>query len=460
MRVHSSADPSVTECLGAWLSKLDPVVVPPAAVTTARRLVMDVLGLCVAARHEDYVRAILGATDRAGTCTAIGHNGGFGALDAALVNGTAAHGEDFDDTFEGGPVHAGAVVVAAVLACCEREGLDGDRFLLGVASGAELMCRLGLVTPQAIHAAGFHPTAVLGTLAATGAVSAALRLDARQTVDAIGVAGSMAAGIIEYLAEGTWTKRMHAGWAAQAGIRAALMGRSGFLGPRTVLEGTHGFFRAFAPSGKPDFSLLRDGLGERWLMQDIAFKPYACGTMTQPYIDCAIALAKRGVEAAQINTVVCKVGEGTVHRLWDPLAIKHAPPTPYAAKFSTPFCMAVAFFDRCAGLGQFTESRIRDPAVLGLARKIRYVIDPQNEYPVNFTGHLRATLRDGTVHELTQNHMRGGSRAPLPDAEFERKFVDNALHGGWSKPAVERARVWCADMFNVGAVAAATSFRQ
>jgi 2-methylcitrate dehydratase PrpD len=298
------------------------------------------------------------------------------------------------------------VVVPAVLAACEREGLHDDRF----ASGAELMCRLGLVTPPAIHAAGFHLTAVLGTLAPTGAVSAALWLDARQTVDAIGVAGSMAAGIIEYLAEGTWTKRMHAGWAAQAGMRAALMGRGGFLGPRTVLEGTHGFLKAFAPSGKPDFALLLDGLGERWLMQDIAFRPYACGTMTQPYIDCAIALAERGVESAQINAVVCKVG----HRLWEPLAVKHTPPTPYAAKFSTPFCISVAFFDRCAGLGQFTESRIHDPAVLGLARKIRYESDPENEYPANFTGHLHATLHDGTVHELTQNHMRGGSLAPLP----------------------------------------------
>ena len=154
MGAHISADPSMTESLGAWLSRLDPVAVPPAAVATARRLVMDMLGLCVAARHQDYVRAVLGATDRGGPCTAVGHRGGFGAFDAALINGTAAHGEDFDDTFEGGPVHAGAVVVPAVLACCEREGLDGGRFLLGVASGAELMCRLGLVTPQAIHAAG------------------------------------------------------------------------------------------------------------------------------------------------------------------------------------------------------------------------------------------------------------------------------------------------------------------
>lgn len=453
-------DPAVAERLGAWLSGLGPAAVPPAAVAMARRLVMDVLGLCVAARREDYVGATLAATDRGGACTAFGHAGGFSAFDAALVNGTAAHGEDFDDTFEGGPVHSGAVIVPAVLAACEREGLGGDRLLLGVASGAELMCRLGLVTPKAIHSAGFHPTAVLGALAAAGAVAAALGLGARQTADAIGIAGSMASGIIEYLAEGTWTKRMHAGWAAQAGIRAALMARGGFLGPRTVLEGTHGFFKAFAPSRKPDFSLLLDGLGSRWVMQDIAFKPYACGTMTQPYIDCAIALAERGVDPTEIDDIVCKVGEGTVHRLWEPLAVKHAPPTPYAAKFSTPFCMAVAFFDRRAGFGQFSEARIHDPAVLGLARKIRYEIDPSNEYPANFTGHLRATLRDGTVHELDQGHMRGGSRAPLPDAELERKFLDNALYGGWNEAAAARARAWCDTLFDPGAVRTAAAFRE
>jgi 2-methylcitrate dehydratase PrpD len=459
MATSPSAEPAVAERLGSWLAELDPAAVPPTAAAMARRLVMDVLGLCIAARNEDYVGATLGATDRGGSCTALGHSGGFSAFDAALVNGTAAHGEDFDDTFEGGPVHSGAVIVPAVLAACEREGLGGDRFLVGVASGAELMCRLGLVTPKAIHSAGFHPTAVLGALAAAGSVAATLRLDARQTTDAIGIAGSMAAGIIEYLAEGTWTKRMHAGWAAQAGIRAALMARGGFLGPRTVLEGAHGFFTAFAPSRKPDFSLLLDGLGQRWVMQDIAFKPYACGTMTQPYIDCAIALAERGVDAAEIDEIVCKVGEGTVHRLWAPLAVKHAPPTPYAAKFSTPFCMAVAFFDRRAGFGQFTDARIQDLAVLGLARKIRYEIDPQNEYPANFTGHLRATLRDGTVHEIDQGYMRGGSRSPLPDVELERKFLDNALYGGWSQPATERARIWCDEMFTGGGVAAAARFR-
>ena len=265
--------PPLAEQLGAWLASCDAATLPRQTQETARRLLLDVAGLCIAARQTDYVAATLASVDGGGACTAIGHFGGFDAFGAALVNGTAAHGEDFDDTFEGGPVHAGAVVVPAVLAACERERLGGDRLLVGIVTGAELMCRLSLVAPKATHAAGFHPTAVFGALAAAGGVSAALRLPSPAIASALGIGGSMAAGIIEYLAEGASTKRMHAGWAAQSGVRAALMARGGFIGPRTVLEGHHGFYRAFAPSAKPDFEPLHSELGRNWLMQQIAFKP-------------------------------------------------------------------------------------------------------------------------------------------------------------------------------------------
>ncbi|MES2187158.1 MAG: MmgE/PrpD family protein [Pseudomonadota bacterium] len=452
--------PALAEQLAHTITGLYGTRLPEKTVEMARRLVLDVLGLCVATRSEDYIQAILGTVEPGGTCTAFGHQGAFNAYDAALINGTAAHGEDYDDTFEGGPVHSGAVVVPAVLAACEREGLGGDALLLGVAVGAELMCRLALPAPRATHKAGFHPTAVMGALAAAAGVSAALRLDAKQIASALGIAGSMASGIIEYLAEGTSTKRVHAGWSAQSGIRAALLARGGFAGPRTVLEGTHGFYQAFAPSVKPALNLLMDGFGQEWVMQTIAFKPYACGTMTQPYIDCAIKLAESGVKAGEIKDILCKVGEGTVHRLWETLAVKHRPPTPYAAKFSTPYCMAVGFFDRRAGFGQYTEARVRDEQVLALAAKIRYEIDPANEYPKNFTGHLRATLNDGRVVEIEQPHMRGGARDPLPAAELQEKFVDNLVYGGWSPDQAKQARQWCDEVFQQPTMDGAARFRQ
>jgi 2-methylcitrate dehydratase PrpD len=436
--MKGTIDTSASEHLADWLAAVTDNALPRAVDKVVRRLVVDVVGLCVAARHQDYVAATLAAVDRGGPCTAIGHDGGFDAFGAALVNGTAAHGEDFDDTFEGGPVHAGAVAVPAVLAACEREGLSGARAAAGIAAGVELMCRLSLVAPMGAHKAGFHPTAVFGALAAAGGAGVAMGLERDALVSALGIAGSMASGIIEYLAEGTWTKRMHAGWAAQSGLRAALMARGGFKGPRTVLEGTHGFYKAFAPSVAPDFAPLLTDLGQRWVTEDLAFKPYACGTMTQPFIDCALALARSGIQADAIVAIECEVGEGTVHRLWEPLGVKHRPPTPYAAKFSTPYCMAVGFFDGRAGFAQFTDARIADATVLALAEKIRYRINPHDEYPRNFSGHLRATLRDGSTAEFRQPHMRGGAREPLGDAEVSAKFIGNAVHGGLSQEQAER----------------------
>jgi 2-methylcitrate dehydratase PrpD len=430
--------PTVAETLADWLATVRADRLPSTTVETCRKLFLDVVGLCVSARREPYVQAALAAVEP-GACTAVGHASGVDAFGAALINGTAAHGEDYDDTFEGGPVHSGAVIIPAVLAICEREQLGGENALAAIAAGVELLCRMSLVAPKAVHKAGFHPTAVFGAMAASAAAARALGLDRAQTVSALGIAGSMASGIIEYLAEGTWTKRMHAGWAAQSGIRAALMARGGFLGPRTVFEGAHGLYRAFAPSLSPNFEPLLDELGSAWLLDSVAFKPYACGTMTQPFIDCAIALAAQ-VRADDIVDIVCEVGEGTVHRLWEPLVVKHRPQTPYAAKFSTPFCMAIGFLDGKAGLAQFTEARIADPAAQALAAKIHYEINPADEYPKNFTGHLRATLKNGEVREIRQPYLRGGAHAPLTTAEIERKCLDNTVYGGWPLERAETLR--------------------
>jgi 2-methylcitrate dehydratase PrpD len=351
------------------------------------------------------------------------------------------------------------VIVPAVLAVCEREQMNGARLLTGIATGVELLCRLSLVAPTATHRACFHPTAVFGAVAAAGAAAAAMRLPPDAIASALGIAGSMASGIIEYLAEGAWTKRMHAGWAAQSGVRAALLARGGFLGPRTVFDGTHGFYRAFAPSMTPNFDPLVADLGERWVMDDVAFKPYACGTMTQPFIDCAIRLAESGVRAEDVREIVCAVGEGTVHRLREPLEVKRRPPTPYAAKFSTPYCIAVGFFDRRAGFSQFVESRIRDEEVIALASKIRYRINPADEYPRNFSGHVRAELTDGTIREFRQPHMRGGAHAPLTAEEIEAKFMDNVRYGGWDTARATRFLDLSRMIFSAPSLDAVREFR-
>ena len=422
---------SVAEHLAERVATLRVEKLPPTVRRKCEDLLIDVAGLCVAACDTDYISSAIAGCDDEGPCTALGHARTFSAASAAFINGTAAHGEDFDDTFEGGPVHAGAVIVPAVLAVCERHRSEGRAALLGIAVGTEVMCRLSTVIPKAVHKAGFHPTAIFGVMGASAGVSAALGLNAKQIVDALGIAASFAGGIIEYLAEGAWTKRLHPGWAAQSGIRAALLARGGFLGPRTVFEGVHGLFHGFAHTTQGDYEALTGDFGKKWVTETLAFKPYPCGTMAHPYIDCAKRLAARGIKAGDVKEIVCEVAEGTVHRLWEPLVDKQRPPNGYAAKFATPFILATGFVRGGVGLEAFTDHAVHDKDVLAVASKVRYVVDPDNPYPNNFTGHIRAVLNDGSVVEERQPHFRGGAKEPLTRADIEEKFTFNVRHGGW-----------------------------
>jgi 2-methylcitrate dehydratase PrpD len=251
----------------------------------------------------------------------------------------------------------------------------------------------------------------------------------------------MASGIIEYLAEGASTKRMHPGWAAQAGLRAVELARAGFDGPRTVWEGTHGFLNGFAHTTEGAWNRLTGDFGERWVSQTIAFKPYPCGTMIHPYIDCTRRLARAGVNPNDIAAILCETAEGYVHRLWEPAAVKSHPPNAYSAKFSVPFCVGYALLHGAVGLEAFTEENARDARIAALAAKVAYVIDPDNPYPDEYTGHVRITMKDGRVLEERQPHLRGGHREPLSRADIEEKFRGNCAFGGWDR---ERSDAWLA----------------
>ena len=437
---------TLAESFARFLAGLTLADISAPARAVALRDLVDAAGLCLAARKETYVRQVLDGWDSDGPCTALGHAHGLDGGGAALVNGVAIHGEDFDDTLEGAPIRVGAMVIPAVLAAAERHGLSGERALIGIVAGMEAVCRLNHVAAGHMHRACFHPVGVIGALGAAAGTGAALGLPPRQLAMAFGIAASMASGIIEYLTDGAWTKRLHPGWAAQSGYKAALLARTGFFGPRTVFEGGHSFFKAFAPTATPDYSHLTEGLGQDWYMARVVFKPYACGTMIHPYIDCTRRLAQQGIRGEEIESIVCETGEGLVHRLWEPLAAKHRPPSGYAAKFSMPYCMAVGFYEDDAGLAQFSDEKAQDERILALARKISYVIDPDNEYPRNYTGHIKVTLKNGEVVEVRQPHMRGGQHEPLSDDEIVEKFFSNAAHGGWPRERAEALLAFCQDL--------------
>ena len=204
---------------------------------------------------------------------------------------------------------------------------------------------------------------------------------------------------------------------------------------------------------------MTEGLGDEWQMAKIAFKPYACGTMLHPFIDCAIRLARDGVVAADVREVVCRVGEGTVHRLWEPLAEKRTPTTAYSAKFSGPFAVALGLSSRPRAWSSSPRPRSATRPCSRLAAKVRYEIDPDNEYPRNYTGDVRVMLADGSVREAHQPYLRGGVREPLGRAEIVAKFRANAAHGGWPESEVRRLEAWCERLFEQDDLGGLAAFR-
>ena len=430
--------------------------VPASVVARARLLVLDTLGNCLAATGEDFGRSITETAARLGgppESTLLGSGARVGAPSAVLANATLAHGLDFDDTREDAIVHTGCVAVTAALAAAEAAGASGREALTASIAAVEVMCRIGLAVPGAFHARHFHPTAITASFAAAAAAARIRRLSEDQLVQAFGVCGSQASGIIEYLADGTWTKRLHPGWNGHAGMIATVLAETGFTGPDTVLEGGHGLYAAFA--GGHDAARL-DGLlaslGKTWELAELTFKPYPCGSIAQPYMDCAMRLrTQHRIAPGEIRAITCRTAAGPLPRLWEPLASKHAPPNGYAAKFSLPYLVAVILVKGRAGLAEFEDHAVRDPAVLDVTRKVTYLIDPAIDYPRQFVGDVEIAVTDGRVLRERQDRPRGGPDAPLTREELEAKFRGNA--GALPPARVERA-IRLVDSLDTGATLA------
>jgi 2-methylcitrate dehydratase PrpD len=422
---------SVARRLARFVIALEFKDLPAPVIDQAGLLTLDTLGCCLAASRYDFGRAARATAERLGgkpESAVVGSRVRVAAANAVLANSTLAHGLDFDDTREDAIVHTGSVAVPTSLAVGEATGASGRAALTAVVAAVEVMCRVGLAVPGKFHARHYHPTALTGTFAAAAAAGKLYGLTEDELVRAFGICGSQTAGIIEYLADGTWTKRLHPGWSAHAGIIAALLAQSGFTGPESVFEGEHGFYRAFAGDVQTErLDELLTSLGRVWELEHLTFKPYPCGSIAQPYMDCALRLRdSRGVRAEDIVEIRCRTAAGPVPRLWEPLASKHAPQNGYAAKFSLPYLLAVILTRGRASLAEFEDDVVRTPEILAVASRVSYEVDPTIDYPRQFVGHLRVRLKDGRVVEEWQDHPRGGPDSPMAPGEIEAKFRGNA----------------------------------
>ena len=418
-----------SETIGRFAGELKLADVPPAVVEKAKLVFLDTLGIALASSTMDFGLMAINVARKLGGPKAsllIGTSDRVAAANAVIANGTLAHGLDYDDTLEEAIVHTGCCAGITALAAGEEVGATGAAVLEAAIVGTEVLCKVGLVAPGKFHARGFHPTAICSTFGAAAAAGKLYGLNVNQWVDAFGLCGSQSSGIIEYLADGTWTKRIHPGWSAHGGVIATLLAKEGFRGPAKVLEGTHGFFSAFGGKNDYDFEKILE-LGQRWEIPRLTFKSYPCGSISHPYMDCALRIKqKHSPHPDQIMEVICRTAEGPVHRLWEPLANKQKPVSSYGAKFSLPYSIAVMLIRGRAGLEEFSESAIRDPELLALAAKVRYEVDPTIDYPRHFEGHVQVKMQDGHVFTEDQLHPRGGYEDPLPPEEVEAKFRANA----------------------------------
>lgn len=411
------------EQLSEWSAALEFERLPEEVVAAAKLHLLDAVGCGLAALALDQLGAARAVALEIGgepEASALGLPRRVGAGAAALANGSMMHALDFDDTHEVAIVHSSAVVAATVLAVGEARGASGAEALAAAVAGYEIGARIGLAAPGELHRRGFHPTSVCGVFAAAAAAARLRGLSAAQTANALGIAGSQASGLMEFLADGSQTKPLHAGWAAFAGITAAALAAHGATGPVSVLEGRFGLLASHL--GEFDASALTAGLGERWETTEIAFKPYPSCHASHAVLD---AVVNAGIRAEDPGEIVALVpGAVAVELVLEPAARKRRPATPYDAKFSLPYCAGALLVHGELGLESFTPEAIADPRILAIADRVSYEVvgfEGGNE----LSGGVRATVAGRPVEAIVLR-PRGGPANPLEDAEIEAKFTRNA----------------------------------
>ncbi|AMM22556.1 2-methylcitrate dehydratase [Frondihabitans sp. PAMC 28766] len=429
---------TLSETLAVFAARTGYDDLPEDVVESVKMRVLDTLGICAAAAPLDTSRAARRwASDQGGNpqATAVGVPDKLPASLAAFVNGVLAHSLDYDDTHLPSVLHPSASVIPAALAAAEMHHTDGRTLIRGIAIGLEVCVRLGMAGydeaagNSTFFENGQHATSICGAMG--GAVAAAIVAGAEHSiVDVLGVAASMASGIIESNRTGGTVKRIHCGWAAHAAVSAVELVRYGLTGPPTVLEGRFGFFQAWL-HGNYTPSAITDGLGDNWCVPGIFFKPYPANHFTHAAVDAAAALRRSGIDLDSIDRLVLGVPAPNFPTIGDPIEVKRSPETGYMAQFSGPYAVVAGLLGGGGlevGLDDYTDALARDPARRSLMQKVDVEIDAECTaiFPREFPATLTAHLSDGTTVTQKVLTTRGGPARPLSFDELNQKFRDNA----------------------------------
>ena len=398
--------------------------VPDAVRDVTRRYVLDWLGSTIGGstmQPPTIVREVVEALGGHEQATVIGSPQRTSAPLAALANAAASHVLEMDDLDRGSVYHPAAPTVATALALGESEGVTGDAFLDAVAVGYEVGIRVGEAL-GGTHYDFWHTTGTAGTLGAAAAAARLLGLDEAAARNALGSAGTMTAGLWEFLADGAMSKQLHPGKAAHDGILAALLAQRGFTGASKILEGPKGLLAAMSEDARPE--MLTDGLSieqPHWRVEGVSFKVHASCRHTHPAVDAALALrARPDFDLDAIDRIHVRVYRAALGLLEGV-----EPTTPYAAKFSLPFCVAAALRFGELGLARFTDETVADAETLALADRITFAPDEELSalYPSRWPSILEATLKDGATVVERIDQPRGDPDTGITNADLVEKFV-------------------------------------
>jgi 2-methylcitrate dehydratase PrpD len=430
--------PHYTRDLVDFLAALKPSGLPAAVFDRARYLLLDYLGVAIrgsCAESSAPVYRMIERIGAPGSATVIGKGTRTLPCYAALANGTAAHAIELDDTHNAGSIHLGVVMFSTALALAETlRDVPLDQFFTAVAAGYEAAARIAMaVRPKEHYLLGFHPTSTCGVFGAAVTASKLLGLTADQMLSAVGIAGSMASGSLEFLADGAWTKRLHPGPAAQNGMQAAMLAAEDFRGPSRILEGRDGFLRGYSRRPLPD--LLTGDLGKSFEILRTSVKPHACCRYMQGPIDAILALVhEHNIRPAQVRQIEVAVLEAGWPLVVEPRAQKYKPQSVVEAQFSMPYGAAVAVIDRAAGFDQFSEARLQSNDVRKFLGKVVMIkrLDFEEHFPEEWRAIAIIHLQDGRSFENMIRHPKGDPKNPLTWPELIAKF--RALAGAVLPP--------------------------
>jgi 2-methylcitrate dehydratase PrpD len=405
--------------------------IPEAVRTRAKHLMLDALGIALASTQFDFAhRAFSALADLAGGGDAVvlGFSTRLPLRDAVLMNGVLVHGLDYDDTHVPGVIHATASSFPLALGLAAHLDRSGRDLLAAYVLGVETSARLASVARGGFHQIGFHPTGLIGAFGCALAAGFLHGTSAAQLTMAQGIALSMASGSLEFLQDGAWTKRLHPGWAAVAGITAAALARTGFVGPGAAYEGRFGLYRSHLGGAADgcDYALATRGLGTVWELDEVAVKPFPACHLAHGCADAALALRKQGARPDNVTRLVALVPQEAVTVVCEPVANKRRPANSYDAQFSIPYIVATCLARGKFGLAELEESALHDREILALADKVDYEIDPASGFPKYYSGEVIARLADGRELRHRESINRGAADRPISNEEIVAKFMDNA----------------------------------